>query len=368
MKIRIEQKQLADAAKRAHRRLPNNPPAPIMGGLVLEAADTGAVTLSGFDYETSTRSTLDATILEPGVVVVSGRMLADVTAALPAGPVDLVGDEYHLEVSTPGNQFQLPVMARNDYPALPEAPGPSGTVEGTGFAAAVVHAATVAMPQKDAVGRFEAFGGVSVAAVDGTLWVRASDSYRMVQYALPWAEADGSLLIPASDLAATAKALDGGQVTIGFPAPGKGVASLSNNSVTATGRCIATDFPDITRLFPSKDAAQGKATFDAADLAAAVKRAGLVNESDVKPIRIAFDTEGATVSGGSGGPSGRTRIDADHEDLDGFEICYRPGYLASVIAPVEGSVHMWFATPTKPALVEPADSDTYRAVLMPVRV
>nr|WP_272923634.1 DNA polymerase III subunit beta [Streptomyces sp. SID8373] len=224
------------------------------------------------------------------------------------------------------------------------------------------------MPQKDAVGRFEAFGGVSVAAVDGTLWVRASDSYRMVQYALPWADADGGLLIPAPDLAATAKALDGGQVTIGFPTAGNAVASLSNAAMTVTSRCIAADFPDITRLFPKKDDAAGKATFDAAELVAAVKRAALVNESDVKPVQVAFDGQGATVSGGSGGPSGRTRVDAEQDGLNGFAIYYRPGYLASVIAPVEGAVDMWFSTPTKPALVEPADGGTYRAVLMPVRV
>ncbi|MFF2940849.1 hypothetical protein ACFVSQ_13495 [Streptomyces niveus] len=155
---------------------------------------------------------------------------------------------------------------------------------------------------------------------------------------------------------------------IGFPGTGSGIAALSNDAVAVTGRGVATDFPDITRFFPSKDAAAGKATFDTAELVAAVKRAALVNDEDVKPIRISFDDRGATVSGGSGGPSGSSRIDVDHEGLDGFQIAYRPGFLTSVIAPVDGAVEMWFSTPTKPALVEPADRDTYRAVLMPVRL
>lgn len=368
MKIRIEQKELADAAKRAHRRLPNNPPVPIMAGLVIEATDAGAVTLSGFDYETSTRGTLDATVLEPGTVVVSGRMLADVAAALPAGPVDLVADEHHLDVTTPGNQFQLLLMPGNEYPALPEAPAESGTVDGALLATATVHASTVAMPQKDAVGRFEAFGGTHVQAVGGTLRVRASDSYRMVERTMPWTGDEGSLLIPAPDLAATAKALAAGAVTIGFPGPASGVAALSNKQVAVTGRCIATEFPNIDRFFPKKDEALGTATFDAADLVAAVKRAALVNDEEVKPIRISFDGQGATVSGGAGGPSGRSHIDVEQEGLNGFEIAYRPGYLTSLIAPIEGAVRMWFTTPTKPALVEPVDDDTYRAVLMPVRV
>lgn len=368
MKVRIDQKMLTDAAKRAHRRLPSNPLTPVMAGLVLEATDGGALTLSGFDYETSTRATLDATILEPGGAVVSGRMLADVAASLPAGMVDLVGDENHLEVSTPGTQFQLPLMSRDDYPALPDTPTASGTVDGALFATAVIHASTVAMPQKNAIGRFEAFGGVSVTTADGTLWVRASDSYRMVERTMPWDGTDGALLIPAPDLAATAKTLDSGPVRIGFPSTGSGVAALSNDTLAVTGCGIATEFPDITRLFPSKDGAAGTAVFDADDMVAALKRAALVNDEDVKPIRISFDDRGATVSGGSGGPSGSSRIDVDHEGLDGFEIAYRPGFLTSLIAPVEGAVEMWFSTPTKPALIEPVGDDTYRAVLMPVRL
>lgn len=367
MKIRIDQKALAAAAARAHRRLPTNPVVPIMAGLVLEASDT-AVTLSGFDYETSTRATLDATVLEPGEAVVSGRMLADVTASLPDGAVDLVADEHHLDITTPDTQFQLPLMPRNEYPALPAAPEGSGVVDGALFATAAVHAAAAAMPQKDAVGRFEAFGGTHVEAVGNVLRVRASDSYRMVQHTMPWEGSDGSLLIPSPELAATAKALAGGEVTIGFPGDNNGVACLGNRQVAVTGRCIATAFPDIDRFFPSKDAAAGAATFDAAELAAAVKRAGLVNEEDAKPVRISFDAQGVTVTGGGDGPSGRSRIAADHDGLNGFQIAYRPGYLISLIAPIGGAVQMWFFTPTKPALIEPVDDPTYRAVLMPVRV
>ena len=33
MKLRIDQKELAEAARRAHRRLPNNPLNPVLAGL-----------------------------------------------------------------------------------------------------------------------------------------------------------------------------------------------------------------------------------------------------------------------------------------------------------------------------------------------
>jgi DNA polymerase-3 subunit beta len=368
VKIRIDQKELADAARRAFRRLPNNPPVPVMAGLVLEAGDD-AVTLSGFDYETSTRAVLDAEALVDGAVVVSGRMLADVAAALPAGLVDMVADEHQLSVSTPGNHFSLPLLPRHEYPSLPVPPEASGAVDGGLLAQALVHAASAAMAQKDAVGTVEGFGGVHVAAVGDRLRLWASDRYRMVEHTVPWTpgeNGDGSLLIPAPDLAATAKMLAGGNVQIGFPGPDFGVAALSGERLTVTGRCIAAQFPDISKIFPKKGEVEGHAVFDATELADAAKRASLVND-DKTPIRIAIGDGQAVVHGGQHGTSGASTIAAEADGLGDFQIAFNPHYLTSLLDPIDGRVQFWFTTPTKPALIEPVDGDTYRACLMPVR-
>jgi len=370
VKLRIDQKQLADAARRAHRRLPTNPLQPALAGLLIEAS-ADAVTLSGFDLETSTRTTLDAEALEPGTTLVSGRLLADVAAALPAGPVDVVADDRECTVTAPGTTFTLPTMELRDYPALPEPPAACGAAFGERLAAAVGHAATVAMPPKEAVGRLLAFGGVHLAVDDDQLVVSASDGYRIARHWLPWTAGDGSggeVAIPAADIAVTVKQMATGPVRIGFPAPNGGVASLASDTLTVTSRTIAGGYPNIDGHFPSADAAAGWAVFDAEELAAAVKRAALVNDDDAKSIRLAFGDGHATVHGGHGGPSGSSDVDCDSADLDGFAIAYRPGFLASLLAPIDGPVRMWFTTPTKPALIEPVDDDTYRAVCMPVRL
>src|SRR5918994_634388 len=89
MKFRVERDVLADAAAWVARSLPARPPVPVLGGVVLEATSGPSgdrLTVSGFDYETSARVELDATIGDPGRVLVSGRLLADITKALPAKP------------------------------------------------------------------------------------------------------------------------------------------------------------------------------------------------------------------------------------------------------------------------------------------
>ncbi|WP_309049040.1 DNA polymerase III subunit beta [Streptomyces sp.] len=369
MKLRIEQKELAEAARRAHRRLPAKPLNPVLAGLLLEAtADTA--TLSGFDLETSTRATLDAETLEPGQVLVSGRLLADVTAALPAGPVDVVADDHEVTVSTPGNAFSLPAMERRDYPALPDPPKQSGTVDGPAFNKAVAHAAEAAMSTDDAVGQLEAFGGVEVAALGDTLRIRSSDRYRLVEHALDWRpeNGDGSLLIPAEDLKKTSRALAGGPVHLSF-GNGHGVAALTGAGLAVTSRTIASEFPDIGRLFPQPEGASGWAIVDGRELMEAVKRAALVNDKEEKPVVLDFTRERITVRGGTDGSRGISQVDAETVDLDGFQIAFRPGFLSSLLAPMEGPVRLWLYTPTKSVLMHADDDNTtYRAVCMPVRL
>jgi DNA polymerase-3 subunit beta len=370
MKIRIDQKQLADAAKRAHRRLPNSPLNPVLAGLLMEA-DGDQMMLSGFDLETSTQAVLHVDMLEPGHALVSARLLADVTAALPAGPVDVVADDREVTLTAPGTTFTLPAMNRGDYPALPVPPGVAGTIDGDVLAEAVAHAATVAMPPKEAVGSRLHFGGVHVAT-DGTVFtVEASDGYRIARHVVDWqpeTDAAGDFIIPAADFATTVKQTAGGTVRIGFPTADGGVASVASDALTVTSRTIASEYADLNRLFPAPDTAAGSAQFEADELEAALKRAALVNDDDGKSVQVTFDSGHATVRGGHGGPSGSSRVDCDTDGLDGFSIAFNPHFLASLLAPINGQVRMWFTTPTKQALIEPVDDDTYRAVCMPIRI
>ncbi|MFE2047920.1 DNA polymerase III subunit beta [Streptomyces sp. NPDC059459] len=374
MKIRIDQRQLAGAARAAHRRLPNNPLQPVLGGLLLET-DGDSVTLSGFDYETATRARLAADVLETGKALVSGRLLADVTAAMPAGPVDVVVDERELTVSAPGTTFTLPTMDRRDYPALPDAPTAAGTVDGDVLAAAVVHAAQAAMPDKEAVGNLEGFRGVHVAADGDRLTVSASDRYRIVRHRIPWTpdgDSGGDLLVPAAHLAATAKQLAGSPVQISFTNDVT-VAGLASDTLTVTSRTVAAPFPNIEGFFPDPAKAVGWMRGDAGDLLEAVQRAALVNDKPEQAITLAFGRDQVTVAGGAEGSKSASRIDAEITDLDGFTAGYRPGFLGSLLTPISGAVQVWFTTPNKPVLIQPVDdsgapTDHYRAVCMPVRL
>ena len=110
MKFRVERDVLADAAAWVARSLPARPPVPVLGGVLVEATtgpDGDHLAVSGFDYETSARVEFDATVGEPGRVLVSGRLLADITRALPPKPVDVTVDSARAAITCGSSKFSI---------------------------------------------------------------------------------------------------------------------------------------------------------------------------------------------------------------------------------------------------------------------
>ncbi|WP_275558584.1 DNA polymerase III subunit beta [Streptomyces sp. 5-6(2022)] len=370
MKINVDQRALADAARWASRYIADKPTVPVLSGLLLNAHDD-VLTISGFDYDTSGRATVAADTASSGSIVVPGRLLADVTATLPDSMVELTADDDTLTVTAPGNQFTLPLLPAREYPALPKAPAPTGTADAAEFAAAVKDVATAAMATKDAVGQVEGLGGIRIRAQGERLELTATDRYRIPFRTLPWqpnGPADDTMLITAPILADIAKSLSSGEVSISFPGPGDGMAGFATTDRTVAVRTRVGGFPPVENLVPKTEAATGYAEFDPAELAAAARRVAIVREKN-KLVRVTLRGDHAEIVARGDGPAASTSIETTVDGVDdGFEIAFDPEYLTTMLAPLGDRVRIWLYTPTRPVLIEPLDGTPYRAVLMPVRV
>ncbi len=102
------------------------PPVPVLAGVLLEATDEGTLKLSTFDYEVSARAELPADVRTAGRVLVSGRLLADISRSLPARPVTLTTEGSKVVVTCGASRFTLLTMSVDEYPSLPQLPEASG--------------------------------------------------------------------------------------------------------------------------------------------------------------------------------------------------------------------------------------------------
>ena len=180
MKFRVERDALADAVAWTAKSLPSRPSVPVLAGVLLRVSG-GRLTVSGFDYEVSSQVSTEVQSDADGAALVSGRLLAEITKALPAKPVDVAAVGSHLELVCGSARFTLPTMPVEDYPTLPEMPATAGTVDAGVFAAAVSQVA-VAAGRDDTL---PLLTGVRVELEGALMTLLATDRYRLAIKELP---------------------------------------------------------------------------------------------------------------------------------------------------------------------------------------
>jgi DNA polymerase-3 subunit beta len=292
--------------------------------------------------------------------LVSGRLLSDITRALPAKPVDVSVDGTRVSLTCGNARFSLPTMAVEDYPALPELPEVTGVVSADLFAEAVGQVA-IAAGREDTLPMLT---GIRVEITGETVVLAATDRFRLAVRELSWsasADVEAAVLVPAKTLAEAAKAnADGSEVQLslgtGSTVGREGLLGISTRGKRSTTRLLDSEFPKYRQLLPTEHTAV--ASIGVAELTEAIKRVALVADRGAQ-VRMEL-TEGTLRLSAGADDVGRAEEDLP-VDFAGepLTIAFNPTYLTDGL----GSLHserVWlgFTDPKKPAVLRPAPDDT----------
>jgi DNA polymerase III subunit beta len=378
MKFRVERDALADAVTWAARSLSARPTIPVLAGLLLSVTDE-QLSISGFDLEASTEVDLDVAAAAPGQALVSGRLLADITRALPPHPVDVTVDGSRLTISCGSARFTLPTMPVEDYPRLPTMPTTAGTVASSDFATAVAQVA-IAAGRDDTLPMLT---GVRLEIEGDRLTLAATDRYRLAVRELAWNPGDPSaepaqVLVPARTLADAAKSLSTSEsMTIALSSTGgtgEGIIGFSGatngRASRATTRLLDATFPAYRSLLPTEWASTAEVAV--APLVEAVKRVALVAERNA-PVRLEFgDGSVALTAGGEDEGKAEEQLEVGY-DGDPITTAFNPQFLLDGLgALTSGSARLLFTSSNKPVVLRPeassSDAADYTYLIMPVRL
>ncbi|MFE3461434.1 DNA polymerase III subunit beta [Nocardiopsis aegyptia] len=383
MKLRVDRDAFAEAVAWTARALPTRPAVPVLAGTRMEvAADGTSLHLSGFDYEVSTRASVEVLSEEGGAALVPGRLLAEIVRNLPPGSVFIESDGTKLLITGGAARFTLITMPLEDYPSLPGMPGRIGSVPADPFAAAVRQVCPAASRDDTLpmlTGAYLDFSG-------DTLSVVATDRYRIAVRELWWSPEDPGVdlaaLVPARTLQDTVKGMIGrsnvdvalSTVTVGEGvalSPGEGMIGFENGERRTTTRLIDSDFVKYESWFPREFGARAEVAV--APLSEAVKRVALVADRNT-PLRLAFAPGEVVLEAGSGEDAQAVEaIEVGYEG-DPLRIAFRPDYLLDGLAGVEtDTAYLNFTEPTKPAVftdvpAKEGDAPAFRYLVQPLRV
>ncbi|MCW2623439.1 MAG: polymerase subunit beta [Mycobacterium sp.] len=385
LKFRLVREDFADAVAWVARNLPSRPTVPVLAGVLLTGSDDG-LTISGFDYEVSAEVQVAAEIASPGSVLVSGRLLSDITRALPAKPVDVSVEGTRASLTCGSARFSLPTMAVEDYPALPALPEDTGVISSELFAEAIGQVA-VAAGRDDTLPMLT---GIRVEISGEKVVLAATDRFRLAVRELTWstesADIEAAVLVPAKTLAEAAKAgADGADVHLSLgagSAVGKeGLLGIRSEGKRSTTRLLDAEFPKFRQLLPAEHTAI--ATVGVAELTEAIKRVALVADRGAQ-VRMEFADDALRLSAGA------DDVGRAEEDLavafsgDPLTIAFNPTYLTDGLGSLHSArVTFGFTTPSRPAVLRPTGEDDetvgaagpfpaaqtdYVYLLMPVRL
>ncbi len=375
MKILLERDVLAEAVAWTARALPARPTVPVLAGIRLHAGTD--LTLSSFDYDVSAQATVEVTTQEEGSVLVSGRLLAEISRSLPSRPVQISSDGGRAVLTCGSATFNLLTMPEDEYPALPEMPPAAGTVGSDAFATAVSQS-VVAAGRDDTL---PALTGVRIEIEGDTLTLISTDRYRLAVRELRWTPArpdlSAAVLVPAKALADTARALtSGAEVSIALALPGDdgpggdGMIGFEGTGRRTTTRLLGGEFPRTAALLPTT--LKATAELATATLAEAVKRVALVAERNTA-VHLAFSSGQLVLEAGSGDDAQAEEVIEASYDGDDLSVAFNPQYLLDGLGAIDSDIiRISFTEPGKPALLTgkpgPDSQPDYRYLLMPIRI
>ena len=379
MKFQVNRDVFSEAVSFAVKLLPQRTTLPILSGVLIQASDEGLV-LSSFDYEVSSQTEIQADVEEPGTVLVSGRLLAEIAGRLPNAPVRIATEENRIQVSCGSASFTLLSMPVEEYPSIPEIGEQSGVVPAEEFAAAVAQVA-VAASRDDVT---PVITGVQLEVRENSLGLVATDRYRVAVREIDWdggavatGDADAvTALVPARTLQEVGKTFGhSGTISVSITSrDDRELIAFSADKKTVTSLLIKGNFPPVRRLFP--DTVDNYAVMNTAELIEATRRVALVLEREAA-LRYSFTADGLTLEAiGSEQAQASESIDAILTG-DDTVVSLKPQFLLDGL----GAVHSEFVrvsftkteNPNKPGQVlitsqtsrEQAGADSYRYLLQP---
>ncbi len=372
MKLQVERDHLADAVAWTARALPARPTAPVLAGMHLRAGSEGdtELTLSTFDYEVSAVASVPVIADEDGIVVVSGKLMAEIVRSLPARPVTLTTDGARATLKCGSATFTLMLLPAEEYPTLPELPPLAGSVGSDALASAIGQVA-IAAGRDDTL---PALTGIRIEISGESLTLVATDRYRLAIRELRWTpsrpDLNTAVLVPAKVLGDTARALTSGaeiQVSLGGDEPAS-LIGFSGAGRQTTTRLISGEYPRYQALLPSEFNAV--AELPASVFTEAIRRVALVAERNT-PVRLAFSTGQLVLEAGASDEAQAVEVlEADFTGED-LQIAFNPQFLLDGVGAIDSdTARLSFTSPTKPAVITGKSESTaadYRYVLMPIR-
>ncbi len=342
---------------------------PVLGNILFEATDQG-LRLSATDLEVGIRSWVKADVLAKGAITIPAKILSDFLKTLNDDrEIKLdVGENNKVEIRSGRDRLSVTGLPKEDYPVLPEfdeskaAPIPKTTIQDmlrkTIFAASTDETRYV-------------LNGVHIIFEQGKAAAVATDGRRLayIHRPIPDKKLQAKVIVPTKAVQELLRLTsdernEKEELSVSFT---DNQASFSDGQTVILSRLIEGHFPNFEQVIPKTH--DILLQLNREELLAAVTRAAVGTLERGGSIKLSLAKGIMKIQASA---QGRVEVESEiavpYEGAS-FEIAFNPLYLIDVLKAFDQEeIAMELTSALNPGVVRPVNDDSYRYVMMPMKV
>jgi DNA polymerase-3 subunit beta len=314
---------------------------PILGNVLLKT-ENGGLKLSTTNLEMAVSAMVRGRVEQPGEYTVPAKLLQDYVALLPTGKVELVLGAEGLEIRADGSTTTVRGMPSSEFPLIPELGGVACYFNG------------------DAAGK---------------LVMAATDSYRLAERVTDLEngsnQAEMKCIVPAKAMQEVGRILTAYSDDMGLPEAVEWAMTDSQMVVTygnveLISRLIEASFPDYRQIIPTQFKTTG--TMTRVELSKAIRAASLFSRQGLFDVHFEFSEGSLKVSSSDSGTGAHSTSLKATVEGDANKVTMNFRYISDGLAVIgKDKVTIRLIDGMNAVVVTPAESESYRYIVMPIR-
>ncbi len=365
MKFSCEKETLLNLISIASRAVTGKSSMPLLEGLLL-TADSGALTVTGYDLSMGIRTTAQVDVVEPGRIVLNSRLFLEIVRKLPQDVIYLeTDDKLMTTIKCSRSVFNLMANEADEYPALADVSSDTGLSLPQPILKSMIAQTIFSVSDNESKPihtgcLFEIEGNrLNVVAVDG---YRLSVRRETVE----GISGDMKFVVPGTSLREIERILgDDDEIVEIFP--DKKNILFRIGGTTLITRLIDGEFLNYRAAIPNEF--EHIVTADRQELIECIERVSLIVSEKLKnPVRFHFD--GSYVQMSCVTAIGKSYDECPFNgSIENLEIGFNNRYILDALrAAGDEQVKLQLKGALNPMIISPLEGDKYTYLVLPVRL
>lgn len=362
MNLQVTQENLNKALGTVARVANMRNPLPVLANVLIKTSNN-RLSIAATNLDIAITQYVGAKIAEEGSITVPARLMQDFVSSLPAGVIELKLDDTRLHITTERYNSVINGIVADDFPVMPTiAEGKNCIIPGGTLKKGLQQVVFAASNDESR----PVLTGVILHAIDGRLYMAATDSYRLAEKELGASADDMNLLIPASAMQDLLRILGDAEEDVHATYDDQQVLFRTGDT-ELVARLLEGKYPDYRKLIPEKFSVSS--SLKRADFLNVTKVSSLFARESAGSVTIEVDEASQQLSIRSiASQLGENTATASAKVTGTGGITLNSRYLLDALQALQGDEVLFsFNGKLEPTLLRDVSSPDYSHIIMPLK-